>query len=102
MPRRCVFILAALFALALIPSTALAAPKKTFVRFSSTAYSVPENVNSENVNSGTFNLTVVRSGNTSTSATATVAATGGTATSPANYILPAPTVTFNPGQTTKT
>src|SRR4051794_35151098 len=97
MPRRCVFILAALFALALIPSTALAAPKKTFVRFSSTAYSVPENVNS-----GTFNLTVVRSGNTSASATATVAATGGTATSPANYTLPAPTVTFNPGQTTKT
>jgi hypothetical protein len=97
MPRRCAIILAALFALALIPSTAMAAPKKTFVRFSSTAYSVPENVNG-----GTFNLTLVRSGNTSSTAAVTVTATGGTATSPANYTLPAPTVTFNPRETTKT
>src|SRR5436189_347594 len=97
MPARILPIAAALIALALVPSSALAAPKKTFVRFSSTAYSVTEN-------GGTFNLTVLRSGNTSGTTSATVTVAGGTATAPANYTLPAATasVTFNPGQTSKT
>src|SRR3954462_11223427 len=97
MPARALTVVAALIALALVPSSAFAAPKKTFVRFNSVAYSVPENA-------GTFNLTVVRSGITSGTTTETVNVSGGTATSPANYTLPAATasVTFSPGQTTKT
>ena len=82
-----------------MPATANAAPKKVFLRFSATAYSVTES-------NTTFNVTVARSGRTSTTTTVQVTVDpSSTAVSGANYTLaqtPPITVTFNPGQTVKT
>src|SRR3954454_20892050 len=91
-------IIATLIALALIPSTALAAPKKAQVKFSASAYSVAENA-------GTFNLVIQRSGNTATTASANLqidsssTAVGGGV----DYTYTGPSsVTFNPGEVSKT
>jgi hypothetical protein len=94
---RAITFVAALVALALIPSSALAAPKKVSFKFSATAYSVVES-------NTTFNVTVQRQGNTgvATSATVTDAGTGSAAT-PANYTVASPTtVSFAIGQTSRT
>src|SRR3954447_9188251 len=87
----------ALFALTLvIPSSALAAPKKVQFRFSSTNYSVPETA-------GTFNVTVQRSGNTTAAASVQIADdNSGTAATPANYSVATTTLNFAAGQTSKT
>src|SRR3954471_6269243 len=91
-------IIAALTALALLPSTALAAPKKAQIKFPAIATSVAENA-------GTFNLVIQRTGNTANTASANLAidaastAVGGGV----NYTYAGPSaVTFNPGETSKT
>jgi hypothetical protein len=90
------FTLAAtLFALAVVPSTALAAPKKVFFKWSAGSYSVAENA-------GHFDISVQRSGNTSVAASVDVSVSGGTATNGNQYSFTTPqTVTFLAGQTTK-
>ncbi|HEX4733751.1 MAG TPA: Calx-beta domain-containing protein [Thermoleophilaceae bacterium] len=89
-------LIAALIALAIIPSIASAAPKKVFFKFSSTAYSVTEG-------NKVFNVTVQRSGNLGVAASATVTDNAtGSATSPANYTFSPVTVNFARGETTKT
>src|SRR4051794_25838585 len=86
-----------LCAFAVVPAGASAAPKKVAFKFSATTYSVAENV-------GTFNVTVARSGNTSTAAsiqysdTGTGSATGGGT----NYSLSGGTLNFAAGETQKT
>ena len=54
---RALAVLCAFCALAVLPSAASAAPKKVMLKFSATSYSVAENT-------GTFNVTVLRTGNT--------------------------------------
>jgi Calx-beta domain len=92
-------MLLAVMLLAVIPAAANAAPKKVFLRFGSTSYSVAEN-------EGTFNVTVIRSGNSSVTTTVKVNVDGSsTAVAGTDYTLaqtPPITLTFNPGQTTKT
>jgi Calx-beta domain len=96
MPTRIVTLFVCLIALCVAASPASAAPKKTFVRFTSGSYSVVEA-------NTTFKLTVTRSGNTAVASTASVSVTGGTATSPANYSFTSPTtVSFAAKQTTAT
>jgi hypothetical protein len=93
---RILTIIATLFALALVPSTSIAAPKKVFFKFSSAAYSVTEG-------NKVFNVTVQRSGNLGVAASATVTDNAtGTATTPANYTFSPATVNFARGETTKT
>src|SRR4051794_3289132 len=88
-------LIAALVALALIPSTAAAAPKKVFFKWSSTAYSVGENA-------GHFDITVQRSGNTSLAAAVTVSVTGGTGANGTDYSFATPqTLNYAAGETTK-
>jgi hypothetical protein len=88
--------MAALVALLVIPSTALAAPKKAQIRFTTTAQSVTENA-------GTFNLVVQRSGNTQTTVSANLSIAGGTtAVAGTDYSFTNPgTITFSPGQASK-
>jgi hypothetical protein len=90
-------ILAALIALALIPSTALAAPKKVSLRFSATSYSVTES-------NTTFNVTVQRSGPTAgtTSVNYAVDPSSTAVGGGINYSFTPGTLTFTPGQTQKT
>jgi Calx-beta domain-containing protein len=97
MQARLLTIIAALVALALVPSSALAAPKKAQIKFSATAYSVAENAS-------TFNVVVQRSGNTSNTASANVqidsssTAVGGGV----DYSYSGPSsLTFNPGEVSK-
>jgi hypothetical protein len=95
MPSRALALLSALITLAVLPAAASAAPKKVAFKFSATSYSVAENA-------GTFNVTVVRSGNTSAAASIAYSDDGtGTATG-ANYSFTGGTLNFAAGQTTKT
>ena len=94
MPPRVVALLSALIVLAIIPTGALAAPKKVAFKFSATTYSVTENA-------GAFDVTVVRSGNTSAAASIAYSHNGGTATA-ADYSFSAGTLSFAPGETRKT
>src|SRR5690349_22393846 len=95
MPSRVQALVAALAALALIPTTASAAPKKVFFKFSAANYSVAENA-------GHFDVTVQRYGNTSVAASVTASVTGGSAVNGTQYTFATPqTVSFNAGQTTK-
>src|SRR6476660_5948508 len=95
MPSRVLALVAALAALALVPSTASAAPKKVFFRWSASNYSVAENA-------GHFDVTVQRYGNTSVAASVTASVTGGTATNGTQYAFTTPqSVSFDAGQTTK-
>src|SRR6478672_10966161 len=76
---RLLTLIATLIALALVPSTASAAPNKV------------------------FNVTVQRSGNLGVAASATVTDNGtGSAANPANYTFSPTTVNFARGETTKT
>lgn len=54
-----------------------------------------------NENAGTASITVTRTGATTASLTVPVSLTGGTATAPDDFTTPAPTVTFAPGETSK-
>src|SRR5436190_17864301 len=93
---RLLTIIATLFALAIIPSSAFAAPKKVFFKWSASSYSVAENA-------GQFQLTIQRSGNTSAAASVGVSVNGGSGASGSDYSFTTPqTVNFNAGQTTKT
>jgi hypothetical protein len=94
MPPRVVALLSALIVLAILPAGALAAPKKVAFKFSATTYSVTENA-------GTFDVTVVRSGNTSAAASVAYSHNGGTATG-ADYSFTAGTLNFAAGVTKKT
>src|SRR6476469_11031003 len=94
---RALALLSALCALAVLPTSAAAAPKKVAFKFSATSYSVAENV-------GTFNVTVVRSGNTSAAASIQYSDNGtGTATGGGvDYSFTGGTLNFAAGQTKKT
>src|ERR1041384_2247454 len=97
MPPRGSALLSALITLAIFCSPASAAPKKVAFKLSATPYSVPENA-------GTFNVTVVRSGNTSAAASINYSDNGtGTATGGGtDYSFSGGTLNFAPGQTSKT
>ena len=95
---RLLSLILALVAVAVIPATASAAPRKVFFGFSSGgAYSTVEG-------NKTFNVTVQRSGNTGVAASVRVDDLGtGTAATPANYTFTGPVVVnFGVGETTKT
>ena len=89
--------LAVAIVLSLLPSVAEAAPKKVQFRFSATTYSVAEN-------SGTFNVTVQRKGNTRVAASVQYSDNGtGTATGGGvNYSFTGGTLNFAAGETSKT
>ena len=97
MPLRALALFFALFALAVVPASASAAPKKVAFKFSATSYSVVENA-------GTFDVTVVRSGNTSAAASIQYSDNGtGTATGGGvDYTLTGGTLNFAAGETKKT
>ena len=90
-------ILCALCALAMLPSSASAAPKKVQLAFSALKYSVAENA-------GTFNVTVLRSGNTRIAASVQYSDNGtGTAVGGGvNYSFTSGTLNFAAGETAKT
>jgi hypothetical protein len=97
MPARTVALFCILFAFAVVPASVSAAPRKVAFKFSATSYSVLENV-------GTFDVTVVRSGNTGAAASiqysdnATGTATGGGV----DYTFSGGTLNFAAGETKKT
>jgi hypothetical protein len=92
---RALMFVAALTALAILPTSALAASKNVKFRFSSTSYSVTESA-------GTFTATVVRTGNTRDAASVDYATADGTAHAGTNYVQTHGTLNFAAGQTTKT
>jgi len=94
---RALTLVCALCALAVLPGSASAASKKVQLRFSATSYSVAENVN-------TFNVTVLRSGNTRVAASVQYSDNGtGTATGGGvNYSFTGGTLNFAAGETSKT
>ena len=94
---RCIAILCATCALAVLPSTASAAPKKVQLSFSALTYSAAENA-------GTFNVTVLRGGNTRTAASVQYSDNGtGTAIGGGvNYSFSSGILNFAPGETSKT
>ena len=96
MPSRALALLSALISLAIIPASAAAAPKKVAFKFSATTYSVPENA-------GTFNVTVLRTGNTSTAATVAYSdsGTGTAAGGGTDYSVTGGTLSFAKGETSK-
>jgi hypothetical protein len=96
MPARVLALIGAVCALAVLPASASAAPKKVAFKFSATTYSVAENV-------GTFNVTVSRSGNTSAAASIQYSDNGtGTATgSGQDYSFTGGTLNFAAGETKK-
>ena len=73
---------------------ALAAPRAT-VSFAQAQDTVPEDA-------GTVHLRVARGGNTAITASVHYARTSGTATRGADFVLDAGTLTFSPGQTSRT
>jgi hypothetical protein len=97
MLARIVALLCAFCAVAVLPSSAAAAPRKVTFKFSATNYSVAENVS-------TFNVTVLRSGNTSAAASIQYSDNGtGTATGGGvNYSFTGGTLNFASGETQKT
>jgi hypothetical protein len=97
MSARVLALLCAISALAVVPASASAAPKKVAFKFSATSYSVIENAN-------TFNVTVTRSGNTRVAASIQYSDNGtGTATGGGvDYSFTGGTLNFAAGETTKT
>src|SRR5262245_26781005 len=97
MLARAVTVLCAFCALAVLPCSAYAAPKKVMLKFGATSYSVPENA-------GHFNVTVLRSGNIGAAASVQYSDNGtGTATGGGvNYSFTGGTLNFAPGETMKT
>ena len=89
--------LAVAIVLSLVPQVAEAAPKKVMLKFSATSYSVAENT-------GTFNVTVQRTGNTRVAASVQYSDNGtGTATGGGvNYSFTGGTLNFAAGETSKT
>jgi hypothetical protein len=94
---RALSLFCALCALAVLPASASAAPKKVAFKFSATGYSVAENA-------GSFNVTVQRTGNTSAAASIQYSDNGtGTATGGGvDYLFTGGTLNFAPGEATKT
>ena len=90
---RLLALLVALTTIAAVASPAMAAPKKSFVKFSPTAYSVTEG--------GSLDLTIARSGNTSAAANVTLSVATGSTTA-VDYIVPTGTISFAANQTKKT
>jgi Calx-beta domain len=90
-------LVCALGAFAVLPGAASAAPKKVMFKFSATSYSVSENVS-------TFNVTVLRTGNTSVPASIQYSDNGtGTATGGGvDYSFTGGTLNFAAGETSKT
>src|SRR6476660_255973 len=97
MPSRVFALLCALFALAVLPASAAAAPRKVAFKFSATSSSAAENA-------GTFNVSVLRSGNTSAAASVQYSDNGtGTASGGGvNYSVTGGTLNFAAGETKKT
>ena len=97
MPSRVLALLSAICMLAIVPASVSAAPKKVAFKFSATTYSVAENA-------GTFNVTVLRSGNTSAAASIAYSDNGtGTATGGGtHYSFAGGTLNFAAGETKKT
>ena len=91
---RALTLFCTLCVLAVLPASASAAPKKVAFKFSATSYSVAENVS-------TFNVTVLRSGNTSAAASIQYSDNGtGTATGGGvNYSFTGGTLNFAAGET---
>jgi Calx-beta domain len=88
--------LAVAILMSLVPAVAEAAPKKVMLKFSATGYSVAENT-------GTFDVTVLRTGNTRVAASVQYSDNlTGTATSGVNYSFIPGTLSFAPGETMKT
>jgi hypothetical protein len=95
MPARLLTLLCLLIASAILPASASAAPKKVQFKFNATSYSVVENA-------GTFNVTVLRSGNTRVAATVQYSDDlTGTATG-SDYAFSGGTLSFAAGETKKT
>jgi hypothetical protein len=96
-PTRALALICALCGLVCLPASASAAPKKVAFKFSATNYSVAENV-------GIFNVTVLRSGNTSPAASIQYSDNGtGTATGGGqDYSLTGGTLNFAAGESKKT
>jgi Calx-beta domain len=94
---RALAVVCAFCALAVLPGSASAAPKKVMFKFSATSYSVVENVS-------TFNVTVLRSGNTTAAASIQYSDNGtGTATGGnVNYAFTGGVLNFAAGETKKT
>jgi hypothetical protein len=97
MATRALALFCAVCALAFLPSSASAAPRKVAFKFSATSYSVAENA-------GTFNVTVLRSSNVSAAASIQYSDNGtGTATGGGvDYSFAGGTLNFAPGETQKT
>jgi len=97
MLARSLALFCAVCALAVLPASASAAPKKVAFKFSATSYSIAENIS-------TFNVTVLRSGNISAAASIQYSDNGtGTATGGGvDYSLTGATLNFAPGETKKT
>ena len=97
MLARVLALFCAVGALAVLPCSASAAPKKVAFKFSATSYSVAENV-------GVFNVTVQRTGNTGAAASIQYLDNGaGTATGGGvDYSLTGGTLNFAAGETRKT
>ena len=97
MLARVLAVFFAFFALAVLPCSASAAPKKVMLKFSATNYSVVENA-------GTFNVTVLRSGNISAAASIQYSddGTGSAMGGGVNYSFTGGTLNFAAGETRKT
>jgi hypothetical protein len=95
MAARVLALVCALCTLAVVPASASAAARKVVLKFSATNYSVVENA-------GTFNVTVVRSGNTAAAASIQYSDNGtGTATGGVDYSFTGGTLNFAAGETRK-
>jgi hypothetical protein len=95
--RVLVVVVCAFCVLAVLPGSASAAPKKVAFKFSATSYSVVENA-------GTFNVTVLRSGNTTAAASIQYSDNGtGTATGGGvDYSFTGGVLNFAAGESRKT
>src|SRR4051812_33491984 len=100
---RLLTFIVALIALCVAASPALAAPKKSQVKFAQTTYSVPEN-------GGTATVRIVRSGNLNATSTVQLSIDATSTATAGNYSITQPgalapgspvTVTFNPKDTAK-
>jgi hypothetical protein len=92
---RSISLIATLVALAIIPASASAAPKKVFMRLSAASYTVVES-------GGQATVTVLRSGNVRAAATVDYTTVDGTAAAPGDYTATAGTLSFASNETRKT
>ena len=87
-------LLLAIMLLAIIPAAANAAPRKVKVNFSASSYTVVEG--------NTFNVVVLRTGNTRLPASADYTTNDGTASAPGDYTATSGHLDFAAGETRKT